>query len=70
MAGAGSVLGGSEEPVESNNGEVADVPVGSAGGWVVCPEDCPHVTEDGDVDWVGALGRVFVVAEPLEERRE
>jgi hypothetical protein len=70
LAGTRGVFGGSEEPVEGNNGEITDVPVGSACDGIVDPEGSPHVSEDGDVDRVGALGRVFAVAEAFEERSE
>ncbi len=64
------VLGGSQEPVETDNDEVNGGSVGLAfqrmvgiQGFVECPDD-------GDVDRVGSFRRVIFVAQGFEERSE
>lgn len=56
FAGTGGVFGGSQEPVEGDDSEIADVPVGDAIGGMLEVEDFPHVAKDGDIGRVGALG--------------
>ena len=66
-AGAGEILGGTEQPEESNDTEVDGVLQAPTVRWVRVVEEGVHVVNDGGVDGVCTLCGVVLVQEGLEE---
>ena len=68
--GGFEVFGWTEEPVETDDGQVDDVGFHGSVFGVVDVEAGAHALEDGKADGVGARGWVVFVGHSLEERSE